>query len=155
MYGFSFKIHAPLEYVFNWCTDFREEDPRITGSTSKRLVLEKSQRHAIYVVLTDKRNNEGKTPGRIYLVKFEPPYSWHLEAHGKGFDTVGKYRLSSISSRMTRLRVDFKHTYYDTSNLPSNKEKESETKENWKKYIFSLERDFNPGSTNLKLNRFT
>ncbi len=143
------KIHAPVEYVFDWCTDFREDDPKITGSASKRLVLEKSPSHAIYVALADERNNEGMTPGRIYLVKFEPPYSWHPEAHGKGFDTIGTYRLSRISDRMTWPRVNFKHAYYDASKLSSKKSKESESKKNWKKYVLSLERDFKSSSQEI------
>ena len=30
----SKTINAPLRYVYDWCTDYRETDPQITGSKS-------------------------------------------------------------------------------------------------------------------------
>jgi hypothetical protein len=40
----SKTINAPLRYVYEWCTDFREDDPQITGSKSQRKVLEKTRK---------------------------------------------------------------------------------------------------------------
>jgi hypothetical protein len=33
---------APLEYVFEWCTDLREDDGKMTGSKRKRTILVKT-----------------------------------------------------------------------------------------------------------------
>lgn len=135
------KIRAPLDFVYNWCTDFRIDDPKITGSNSKRLVLEKSRDRAIYVALNNKIDDYGRG-GRIYLVKMEPPNTWRLQAHGNGFDTIGEYQLTRISSKDTQLRITFTHTYYDKSVMPTKVEKEMDSKRSWTKYVNALEKDF-------------
>jgi hypothetical protein len=38
-----------MRYVYDWCTDFSEDDPKITGSTSQRKVLEKTKKRVTYV----------------------------------------------------------------------------------------------------------
>ena len=48
-YRVSKIIHAPLPFVYDWCTDYRESDPKITGSKAKRKMLLKTTRHVIYV----------------------------------------------------------------------------------------------------------
>ena len=43
----SKTIHAPLQFVYDWCTDYRKSDPQITGSKSKRKILMNTKRRVI------------------------------------------------------------------------------------------------------------
>lgn len=48
-------INAPLRYVFNWCTDFREDDPALTNSKGSRKILEKTKKRVVYTHWIRKR----------------------------------------------------------------------------------------------------
>ncbi|HZW56658.1 MAG TPA: hypothetical protein VFF30_10260 [Nitrososphaerales archaeon] len=138
-YRFAKEINAPLDYVFQWCTDFSEDDPKITGSSSKRIILEKMKNRAIYVSLTPTAGNS--TGGRVYLVDLAPPKAWHMEAHGNGFDSVGEYRLTRISRERTRLAIAFKLRYYSL-NVPTKEDRVKDSRSSWDKYVAALERDY-------------
>jgi hypothetical protein len=48
-YHVSEIINAPLRFVFDWCTDFREDDNQITGSKTLRKIMQRTKRRAIYI----------------------------------------------------------------------------------------------------------
>lgn len=129
------EIAAPIKYVYNWCTDFSEDDPRITGSSSKRLILEKTRDRAIYASVS------GNSHGRIYLVKLRPPDSWHMEAHGNGFDSTADYRLKRVAANRTRLAISFRQQYY-SQYVPPREERVRDSNESWDKYVAALEADY-------------
>ena len=55
-YKLSETFNAPLDYVFKWCTDFREDDNKMIGSKTERKILEKSPERVIWRV----RYKDGK-----------------------------------------------------------------------------------------------
>jgi hypothetical protein len=67
-------INAPLRFVYDWCTDHREDDNKITGSTAEFRILQKTNRRVIYL-----RTNEshGKTVTAVKMVTLRPPNAWH------------------------------------------------------------------------------
>ena len=40
---------APLKFVYDWCTDYREDDNQITGSKAQFKILQKTNRRVIYL----------------------------------------------------------------------------------------------------------
>lgn len=48
-YELSQTFNAPLDFVFKWCTDFREDDPKMVGSTAKRTFLERTDKRIVWV----------------------------------------------------------------------------------------------------------
>lgn len=134
------NIKAPKDYVYNWCTDFREDDPKITGSSSKRIILEKKQDRAVYCAVS--KDKQGKVHGRAYVVKLRPPNSWFVKAYGNGFDTTGQYKLARNSDNSTRLSITFEQTYYNTDAMPTYHEKKLDSEKSWGKYVSALESDY-------------
>lgn len=75
-------INAPLDFVYPWCTDFRNDDPNMTGNKNTRRILEKTEERVVYTV--DYRDRKSK--GRVSVVTLKPPNAWHLDTAGNEQD---------------------------------------------------------------------
>ena len=89
----SKTINAPLEYVFDWCTDFSENDPKITGSKSQRRILEKTKKRVIYAQLY--KGEDGSEKVAVDIVTLKAPTSWHLDYFGEEDDETGEYKSNA------------------------------------------------------------
>ena len=49
VYNVSKTFDAPLEFVFDWCTDFREDDGKMVGSKAKHRFLERTDERVVWV----------------------------------------------------------------------------------------------------------
>lgn len=90
---FSRIIDAPLGFVYDWCTDYREDDNRITRSKSRRRILEKTRQRVIYTT----REKGAKSAGAASIVTLHPPDTWHVDSIGDNRDIVGDYRLTKLA----------------------------------------------------------
>jgi len=131
-------IHAPLEFVYGWCTDYRETDPQITGSKSKRVILMKTKHRVVYVT---SYRNRGKTRSAVDVVTLFPPKAWHLDFVGDEDDETGNYVLTSLGPRKTRLDMRFTERYKVTS-APSKEQDIKQIHNVWDKYVAALEKDY-------------
>lgn len=125
-YRVSKTINAPLRFVYDWCTDYREDDTKIIGSKSKRTILEKTKQRVIYTV----RGGGGtQVWNAANIVTLHPPKSWHLHSIGDEDDEVGDYKLTSLGSKKTRLDMIFKEIWKTVNEI-------------WDKYKAALEKDY-------------
>ena len=131
-------INAPLRFVYEWCTDYREDDPTITGSKAKRKTLQKTKRRVIY---TTQYKSARKPKSAVNVVTLHPPNSWHLDFIGDEDDETGDYRLTRLGPRRTGLNMVFKEKY-KIPNAPSKAEDLKHTSEVWDKYVAALEKDW-------------
>jgi hypothetical protein len=136
----SKTINAPISYVYNWCTDFREDDPKITGSNSERKILHKSKKKVIYAQLYE--GSDGKQKVAINIVSLNPR-SWHLDYFGQEDDETGEYKLTSLGKNKTKLDMIFKEKWKDIAKIPSVKEQIDSTEKVWNKYVAELEKEYN------------
>lgn len=132
-------INAPLSFVYKWCTDFREDDNKITGSKNRRKILQLNNKRAVYVITYFPK--PGVTKMGINLVTLRPPNAWHLEFIGEEDDEIGDYRLIRVGSSRTRLNMRFVESY-KVRNAPSQAEDTRHTQEIWDKYVAALEADY-------------
>ena len=137
----SKTINAPLRYIFNWCTDFREDDPQITGSKSQRKILEKTKKRVIYAQVYE--GADGKDKMAVDIIMLKPPSSWHLDYFGEEDDETGEYRLKSLGKNKTRLDMVFREKWKNIAKVPSIEEQMRNTNEVWDKYVAALEKDYN------------
>jgi hypothetical protein len=132
-------INAPLSFVYKWCTDFREDDNRITGSKNRRKILQKTSRRVVYVTTYFPKVGVAKVG--VNLVTLRPPNSWHLDFIGEEEDEEGDYRLTRLAARKTKLDMRFSERY-KVRNAPTQTEDLEHTEELWGKYAAALERDY-------------
>ena len=131
-------INAPLRFVYDWCTDYREDDNQITGSKSQRKILQKTKRRAIYVSTYER---EGKMKIGVNIVKLMPPKAWYLEYVGEEEDETGWYKLSRLDLHKTRLQMRFTEKY-KINNAPTKEEDRNHTDQLWDKYVARLEMEY-------------
>jgi hypothetical protein len=141
-YKISETFNAPKDFVFNWCTDFREDDYKMTGSTARRRFLERTKDRIIWVVRykDGKRSVEG-----VRAVWLKPPNSWHFDTCGDGRE-VGDYNLHELRNGKTRLDMVFTVTYDDPSKVESQAEWTKGGKREWSIYRKFLEKDYKKSS---------
>ena len=137
----SKAVNAPLPYVYSWCTDFRSDDPKITGSTSERIVLQKTRKRVIYTQIYT--GADGKRKVGLSIVTLRPPRSWHLDFFGEEDDETGEYRLKSLGKDKTRLDMVFREKWKKAMvKVPSVEEQVKNTDRVWDKYIAALEKEY-------------
>jgi hypothetical protein len=133
-------INAPLRYTYEWCTDFREDDSKLTGSTSKRRIVEKTKKRAVYVMVY--QGADGKEKMAVSYVMLKPPSAWSLEQFGEEDYETGEYRLKSLGKGKTRLEMVFKETWKDIAKIPTIEEQTDGTNKAWDQFIAALESDY-------------
>ncbi|HXQ91732.1 MAG TPA: hypothetical protein VN739_01905 [Nitrososphaerales archaeon] len=136
----SKTINAPMKYVFNWCTDFREDDPGLTGSKSQRKILEKTKKRVVYASLYT--GEDGSPKIGVNIVTLKSPVSWHLEYFGEDDDEIGEYKLVSLGKNKTKLNMVFKEKW-KTVTIPTIEEQVESTDKVWDQYVSALEKEYN------------
>jgi len=143
-YHLSRTIHAPLRFVYDWCTDFRDSDPEIApdiltiGSKNERKVLLKTKHRVVYVM---SYKSQGKQKSAVDVVTLHPPKAWHLDFVGDEHDEVGDYLLTSLGPRKTKLDMTFTE-HYKIRGAPTQAQDLKHTHEVWDKYIAALKKDY-------------
>lgn len=142
-YRASKIFNAPVKYVFNWATDYTEEDNLIWGGKHRRVILLKSKSKAVYASYKD--GFDGKPKLAVRIVTLNPSkYSWHLDYYGEEDIETGEYKLVSLGKDKTRLDMVF-HNEWKYGKGPSQEDFQKETNEVWEKYAEALESDYNSG----------
>ncbi len=140
-YKLSKKFNAPLDYVFKWCTDFCDDDPKLIGSKTVRKILEKDDERVVWRV----RYKEGKGFAEgVRYVALKPPNAWYLDTCGDGRE-VGEYKLTSLGKNKTKLEMKFTVTYDSKKEVEDKDEWEKDSDQHWSIYKKALEADFNAG----------
>ena len=140
-YHVSKVIKAPLKFVYDWCTDFREDDNQITGSKTQRKILQKTKRRAIYISTYER---EGRVMSGVNIVTLRPPTAWNLDYVGEEEDEIGRYKLTRLGPSKTRLDMTFTEKY-KINDAPTKEEDKSVTDQTWDKYVARLEMDYSSG----------
>jgi hypothetical protein len=136
-YKVSKTFKAPLDFCFAWCTDFRADDNKMTGSKTRRRFLERTRRRFVWVA-TYKEGS--KTVEGIRVVWLKPPDAWHLDTCGDGRE-IGDYKLTPVGRR-TRLDMVFRVTYDDPKKAEGVREWVRGTKREWDAFGRFLEADY-------------
>jgi len=142
-YRGSKTFKAPLDFVFAWCTDYREDDVKMTGSKSRRTMLEKTPHRVVWVVTY---KQEGKTREGLRVVWPHPPDAWELDTCGDMADwgerERGWYKLTPKGNNRTRLDMEFVLTYNSKRHFPEKKQWLKELDELWDTLASFLEKDY-------------
>jgi hypothetical protein len=133
-------INAPIRFVFNWCTDYQETDPAITGSKRKRVILDRSEARVVYAALFDEE--DGRTHVSVYDVKLKPPRSWHYAIFDPDRVGTGDYKLKRLSSKSTELKIIFRNRYKNPAKMENAQEYMKRLNILWDKYILALEKEY-------------
>ncbi|MGI0140039.1 MAG: hypothetical protein ACREBT_02660 [Thermoplasmata archaeon] len=93
IYEVRLTFHAPVDFAYRWCTDYRPDDARLEGEKYTRRVLERSKTRVVYEDL--ERTKHGWMWSHA-SVRLFPPDHWHA-------DVVGNYRSWTLDYRLRSL----------------------------------------------------
>ena len=140
VYRHSFTFNAPIKFVYEWCTDYREDDPQLVGANYRRIILEKTKKRVVFA--SEKTGSDGKPKIAVRLVTLSPcAYSWHLDYFAEDDLEQEDYRLKKLGTDKTRLDMVFKNKW-KTGISPSREYFVAETKASWDGYGPALEKDY-------------
>jgi len=137
-YRVTKTIEAPLKFVYDWCTDYREDDNQITGSKTQFRILQKTNRRVIYLKINER---DRKTMIGVKIVTLHPPEGWYLDQVGEDEDVTGIYKLTPAGPKRTKLEMTFTEKY-KISDAPTKEQDRINTAQMWDKYVAALEKDY-------------
>lgn len=137
-YKVSKTFNAPLDFVFHWCTDFREDDGKMTGSKAKRTFLERTEKRIVWAV---NYREKGKNREGLRVVWLQPPDAWYLDTCGDGRE-VGEYKLTPKGRDRTRLDMKFRVSYESKDEVEDKKKWERDASDEWDTFARYLEKDY-------------
>lgn len=96
-------IHAPIRYVYDWCTDFRSNDAKLEGSRSRHRVVRVSPQRLVRVKVS---SSGAKNPAmNVEVVRLRPPNAWHKDTIGEEDLDAMDYQLTALSPNKTRISL--------------------------------------------------
>ncbi|MGA7846550.1 MAG: hypothetical protein WCB18_05635, partial [Thermoplasmata archaeon] len=105
----SLVIRAPARYVYEWCTDYRTSDSRLTTARPFPTfrVIRVSPRRVLRIRVYPGRGVDGgRDPAiAVDLVRLNPPHSWHLDQIDETDRQSLDYRVSAMGRARTRLHL--------------------------------------------------
>ena len=131
-------FNAPLKFVYDWCTDYREDDNLMTGWKAQFKILQKNKRRVIYLRTSER---DGKTMISVKMVTLRPPKAWYLDQVGEDEDVIGVYKVTRVGPEKTRLAMTFTEKY-KISDTRTKEEDRNDTNQMWDKYVAALEEDY-------------
>lgn len=99
----SRTIDAPVRYVYDWCTDYRSDDWKVTkpGTHPRFRVLRPSPHRVIRIRVTPQKSEDPAIA--VDLIRLEPPDKWHTDQIDEDDRETVDYKLTPIGPRRTRL----------------------------------------------------
>ncbi len=98
----SKTIDAPLDYVYDWCTDFRSDDADLEGSKRKHRVVGVSPQRLVRIKIGGGAPNPRMS---VEVVRLSPPDAWRKDTIGEEDLDSMDYKLTALSPTKTRFRL--------------------------------------------------
>ena len=140
----SLVIHAPSRYVYDWCTDYRSDDGRLSNRRARPSfrVIRISPRRVVRIRVS---RGSGRDPKiAVELVGLNPPHSWHLDQIDETDRQALDYRVSSVGRARTRLQLLVTERWV-TPEFPTREALRAQVAETWAEFAAALEADYRAG----------
>lgn len=133
------EFRAPIDFVYEWCTDYGPSDAALGKEAYRRRVLRRSKEEVVYEDLDEMQ--DGWHWSR-WTVRLFPPDHWHGESIGNYRTWKVDYRLRSLPNGRTEFRFKGRRTPAALArNGPSRADLESDILRIWKQFGRALESD--------------
>jgi hypothetical protein len=139
-------VHAPLRYVYEWCTDYRADDYQLRrkGAPKPRFrVLQVSRRRVIRVRLGPKRSVDPEIA--VDVVRLDPPSDWHTDQIDETDRMAIDYHLVRLGPKTTRLQM-FITERWVTRDFPTPKELRQRVSATWDRFSIAIEERYRSGA---------
>jgi hypothetical protein len=140
----SLVIHAPARYVYDWCTDYRSDDSRLSRHRPRPTyrVIRVSPRRVVRVRIL---RESGRDPAiAVDVVRLNPPRSWHLDQIDETDRQALDYRVRAVGRARTRLSL-LSTERWVTPKFPTRAALRAQIARTWGHLVAALEADYRAG----------
>ncbi len=130
---------VPLDFAYEWCTDYTPQDAALEGEAYQRRVIERTPRRVVFEDL-----EEGET-GWIWarnVVALRPPNRWHAVGIGSHRDMTADYVLTKLPDGRTEFELRWWRKPTSLGKKIPRAQREKETTAAWKKFARAMEKDY-------------
>ena len=134
-------VRAPLPFVYRWCTDYRDDDDRLTNDLyhyEARVVLREPER-VVRIIVVPGRDRNRHTD--VEIISLLPPDRWRMTKLSVTDDESASYRLHPEGPELTRLDMRFRETWKSTA-VPDRRRYRALFHEVWDRYVQTMEAEY-------------
>jgi hypothetical protein len=137
-------IEAPLKYVYDWSTDYRSDDSRLSRARPppRFRVVRLSPRRLLRIRLTTTSSRDPEVA--VDLVRLSPPNRWHTDQIDEQDRESVDYQLTALGARRTRLDLLVTERWLIPEHL-SSEETSRRVQGAWDRYAAEIESRFQSG----------
>jgi hypothetical protein len=140
----SLVIHAPWRYVYDWCTDYRSDDGRLSRARPRPSfrVIRISPRRVVRIRVY---RGPGRDPAvTVEKIRLNPPRSWHQDQIDETDHQSMDYRVSAVGRARTRLQL-LSTERWITPTFPTREALRAQIARTWARFAAALEADYRAG----------
>ena len=146
----SLVIHAPSRYVYDWCTDYRGDDARLSSRRPRPSyrVIRISPRRVVRIRVYRGSGRDlamfDHNHFAVDVVRLNPPHSWHLDQIDETDRQALDYRVSAVGRARTRLQL-LSTERWVTPEFPTREALRAQIAKTWAGLAAALEADYRAG----------
>ncbi|HEV8049441.1 MAG TPA: hypothetical protein VGP88_02485 [Thermoplasmata archaeon] len=140
----SLLIQAPSRYVYDWCTDYRSDDGRLSNARPrpKFHVIRISPRRVVRVRVG---RGSGRDPAlTVERIRLNPPRSWHQDQLDETDQQSVDYRVRAVGRARTRFQLLSTERWL-TPDFPTREALRAQITATWTRFAAAIEADYRAG----------
>jgi hypothetical protein len=133
-------IRAPLSFVYRWCTDYREDDDRLTDDLYqyRAEILLREPRRVVRVIRAPVPRSRDDV--ELEIIELQPPDHWKAVMVSLAQDRRGVYRLRRLDRGRTAIEIRFTERWKST---PSDRGEYGALFDRvWDRYVARIESEY-------------
>jgi hypothetical protein len=140
----SLVIAAPSRYVYDWCTDYRSDDGRLSKARPRPSfrVIRISPRRVVRIRVA---RGSGRDPAlTVERIRLNPPRSWHQDQIDETDEQSVDYRVTAVGRARTRFQLLSTERWL-TPDFPSREALRAQITTTWTRFAEAIEADYRAG----------
>ncbi|MCI4326623.1 MAG: hypothetical protein L3K16_03180 [Thermoplasmata archaeon] len=140
----SLVIQAPSRYVYDWCTDYRSDDGRLSNARPRPRfrVIRISPRRLVRIRVS---RGSGRDPAfTVEAIRLNPPHAWHQDQIDETDHQSVDYRVSSAGRARTRFQL-LSTERWVTPEFPTPEALRAQIGRTWTRFAAAIEADYRAG----------
>jgi hypothetical protein len=140
----SLVIQAPSRYVYEWCTDYRSDDGRLSKARPRPSfrVIRVSPRRLVRIRVS--RGSGRDLALTVERIRLTPPSSWHMDQIDETDQQSVDYRVTSVGRARTRFQL-LSTERWVTPDFPTPEELRAQIGRTWARFAAAIEADYRAG----------
>lgn len=140
--GLSKVAETPARYAYEWLTDYRADDGRLSPSRPRFRVIRVARDRVVRIRIARTKNRT--PPIALELVRLKPPNSWHVDQIDERDLATVDYKVTSLGRSRCRITLHILERWM-TAKHPTLSEYRDSTGEFWDSLVKALEARYRSG----------